>query len=160
MKNKSLFVVQSALIAAIYVILSFFSNALGLANGAIQLRLSEALTILPIYSAAAIPGLFIGCLLSNLLTGCIFVDVVFGSFATLIGAIFTRLLKNKKLLAPIPPILSNTLIIPFILSYAYRFEGSIWFFALTVGIGEILSCGILGYMLIKAIDKLGMNKIF
>lgn len=163
MKNKrktTLFIVQSALIASIYVILTFLSNSLGLASGVIQLRLSEALTILPIYTSAAIPGLFVGCFLSNILTGCIFIDVIFGSVATLIGAIFTYWLRSKRVLAPIPPIISNTLIVPFVLSFAYKFEGSLLFFALTVGVGELLSCGALGLLLIKAIDKSGIYKIF
>ncbi len=163
MKNKrkaTLFIVQSALIASIYVILTFLSNALGLANGVIQLRLSETLAILPIYTSAAIPGLFVGCFLSNILTGCILIDVIFGSLATLLGAFFTYRLRAKRLLAPLPPILSNTLIIPFVLSYAYKINGSLLFFALTIGIGEFLSCGVLGYFLIKSIDKSGIYKNF
>ena len=86
MRNKKvLLIVQAALIAAIYVVLTYFISAFNLASGAIQVRISEALTILPVFTPAAIPGLFIGCLLSNLLTGCMPLDVVFGSLATLIG---------------------------------------------------------------------------
>ena len=110
------FLVQGATIAAIYVVLTLMANMFGLANYAIQVRFSEALTILPVYMPAAIPGLTIGCLISNLLTGAMALDIVFGSIATLIGAIFTYIFRRDKWFAPIPPIISNTLIIPFILA--------------------------------------------
>ena len=86
MRNKKvLFLTQAAVIAAIYVVLTIFISAFNLASGAIQVRISEALTILPFFTPAAIPGLAIGCLLSNLLTGAAVYDVVFGSLATLLG---------------------------------------------------------------------------
>ena len=85
MNKKIKFITQAAVIAALYTVLTFIANALGLANQAIQVRISEALTILPVFTPAAIPGLFAGCLLSNVLTGCALLDVVFGSLATLIG---------------------------------------------------------------------------
>ena len=87
---------QGAMIAALYVVLTFIANLAGLASGVIQVRLSEALTILPVFTAAAVPGLAVGCVLANLLTGCAIWDVVFGSLATLIGAVGTRLLRKKK----------------------------------------------------------------
>lgn len=153
MKNiKVLTLTQAAMIAALYVVLTFIANAFGLANYAIQVRFSEALTILPYFSPIAIPGLFIGCLISNILTGCMPLDVVFGSIATLIGAIGTYKLRKFKWLAPLPPILANTLIIPFVLSYVYQFEGSIPYFMLTVGLGEIISCGILGMIFLVALS--------
>ena len=100
MRNKKvLLIVQAALIAAIYVVLTYFISAFNLASGAIQVRISEALTSLPVFTPAAIPGLFIGCLLSNLLTGCMPLDVVFGSLATLIGACGTYALRKHKWLA-------------------------------------------------------------
>ena len=79
MKNKKsvLFIAQAAMIAALYVVLTLLANALGLANYAIQLRFSEALTILPFFTPAAIPGLFIGCLIANLLTGAMPLDIIF-----------------------------------------------------------------------------------
>jgi len=157
MKSKKRFIIQSAVIAAIYVVLTLVSSIFGLSSGVIQVRFSEALTVLPAFTPAAIPGLFIGCILANLMTGSIVIDIIFGSLATLIGAIFTRLLKNHKPLAPIPPILSNALIIPFVLVYAYGIEGSIWYFILTVGIGEIISCGILGGLLMAALGRFGNN---
>ncbi len=151
--NKVRFIAQSASIAAIYVVLTLITNLFGLASGVIQVRISEALTILPAFLPSAVPGLFVGCLISNLLAGGIALDIIFGSLATLIGAVFTRLFRKYKLLAPIPPIVSNTIIIPFILAYAYNFEGSIWYFMATVGMGEIISCGILGYALMLALKR-------
>ena len=151
--NNIRFLTQSAAIAGIYVVLTLISNLFGLASGVIQVRFSEALTILPAFMPSAIPGLFLGCLISNILAGSIALDIVFGSLATLIGAVFTRLLRNHKILAPLPPIISNTLIIPFILAFAYHFEGSVWYFMITVGLGEIISCGVLGCLLMLALRR-------
>lgn len=154
MKNKkAYFITQAAVIAALYVVLTMFINAFDLASGAIQVRISEALTILPYFTPAAIPGLFIGCLLSNFLTGAAIWDVIFGSLATLLGAIGTYALRKWKWCASIPPIVSNTIIIPFVLTYAYGIPGGIPFFMLTIGIGEILSCGVLGMVLLFALQK-------
>ena len=150
------------MIAALYVVLTMLAAALGLASGAIQIRLSEALTILPVFTTAAIPGLTVGCVLANLITGCAAWDVVFGSLATLLGAIGTRLLRKKPLLAWIPPVISNMAIIPIVLMKVYGvtevevfgsvFSGkSIWIMlVVTVGIGEIIACGMLGLLLYKA----------
>ncbi len=154
MKNsKTLFITQAAIIAALYVVLTLLANALGLSNYAIQLRFSEALTILPFFTLAAIPGLFLGCLISNLLTGAIIWDVIFGSLATLLGAVGTYLLCRVKWLAPLPPIAANTIIVPLVLYYAYRIPGSVPYFMLTVCIGEILSCGVLGMLLLFILQK-------
>lgn len=154
MNKKVLFIVHAAVIAALYVVLTLFANVLGLASYAIQVRFSEALTILPFFTPAAIPGLFVGCILSNLLTGCVPLDVLFGSLATLLGALGTYYLRRfTKWLAPLCPIIANTLIVPFVLAYVYRFEGSIPYFMLTVGIGEIISCGILGMILLNVLQK-------
>jgi len=144
--------VQAAMIAALYVVLTFIANALGLASQAIQVRFSEALTILPYFSPAAIPGLFIGCLLSNILTGCALPDIIFGSLTTLAGAIFTYKLRKYKWLAPVPPIVANAIVIPFVLLYAYGVR-PLWFSFVTVTIGEILSCGVLGMLLLFALSK-------
>ena len=153
-KSKVTFLTQAAIIAALYVVLTFFANALGLANYSIQVRFSEVLTILPLFTSAAIPGLYAGCLLSNILTGCIAWDILFGPIATLLGALGTYFLrKRSKWLAPLPPILANTLIIPYVLAYAYRFEGSIPYFMLTVGLGEVISCGVLGMLLYSVLAK-------
>ncbi|MBE6861673.1 MAG: QueT transporter family protein [Ruminococcus sp.] len=151
--NKVLFISQGAIIAALYVALTHISNMAGLASGAVQIRLSEALTILPVFTPAAIPGLFIGCLISNLTTGCIPWDIVGGSMATLIGALGTYALRNHSYAAPVPPILANMIIVPFVLAYAYQFEGTIPYFMLTVGIGEVICCGIMGMLLMTALKR-------
>ena len=144
--------VQAAMIAALYVVLTFLANAFGLANYAIQVRFSEALTILPYFTPAAIPGLFIGCLISNTLTGCALPDIIFGSLATLIGAVFTYRLRQHKWMAPIPPIVANMIIVPFVLLYAYGIR-PLWFSFLTVTAGEIISCGLLGMLLLFTLEK-------
>lgn len=154
MNKKILFITHAAVIAALYVVLTLFSNLFGLANFAIQVRFSEALTILPFFSPAAIPGLFAGCVISNLLTGCVPLDVLFGSLATLLGSLGTYFLRRfTKWLAPLCPILANTTIVPFVLAYVYHFEGAIPYFMLTVGAGEFLSCGVLGMILFNLLQK-------
>ena len=126
----------------------------GLASGAVQIRLSEVLTILPLFTWAAVPGLTIGCVLANMLTGCALWDIVLGSCATFIGAVGTYYIGRKKpVLGPIFPIAANMIIVPFVLQYVYGAEGSYWYFFLTVGIGEIISCGVLGWILYKALKK-------
>ena len=155
MRNKHvLHMVQAALIAAMYVVLTWVANLLRLANGVIQVRFSEALTILPFFTPAAIPGLFIGCLIGNILGGAILPDIIFGSIATLIGAFFTWMLREKSpYLAPVPPIIANILIVPFVLRYGYGVALPIPFMMCTVGIGEIISCAVLGMVLYFALKK-------
>ncbi len=152
--------VQAAMIAAIYVVLTYIANAFGLANHAVQIRFSEALTILPYFTPAAIPGLTIGCLLSNILTGCALPDIIFGSLATLIGALGTYALRKWKWCAPVCPIIANTVIVPLVLIYGYGLliEGlsvlqCFGYYCLTVGAGEIISCGILGMTLLFSLQK-------
>ena len=162
MKNKSIYTAQGALIAALYIILTLISNFIGLASGVIQIRLSEVLTILPIFYDSAVPGLFVGCIISNILTGCAVYDVIFGALATLIGAYGSRMIwKNCanrshnrlcKVPAVIPPIVSNTLIVPWILSAVYDFDGSVLFFTATVFLGEVISAGIGGLLLAAALE--------
>ena len=164
--KKVLLIVQAAMIAAIYVVMTVFVNAFSLASGAIQVRLSEALTVLPFFTPAAIPGLGIGCFLANLVTGAPLPDVVFGSLATLIGAVGTWFLRKHKFLCTLSPVAANVLIIPFVLRYAYglvvEFHGvdvSIPFYMLTVGVGEVICCCILGTILINALARV-RNVIF
>ena len=158
--NKVLFITQAAMIAALYTVLTCFISAFNLASGAIQVRVSEALTILPAFTPAAIPGLFIGCIISNTFTGCLVPDIVCGSLATLIGAFGTfALRKNHRILASIPPIVANVVVVPFVLKYVYNMEGTIPLFMLTVGIGEIISCGILGQILYAALTPI-KNHVF
>lgn len=155
MKSRTMFLVQASCIAALYVILSMLSNAFGLANGVIQVRVSEALCILPVFFPSAIPGLFVGCLISNLLSGAIILDVIFGSIATLLGALGTYYLRKNRFLSILPPIISNTIIVALLLKYAYGVQGGIEIFMLTVGIGELISAGILGEILYAPARNLG-----
>ncbi len=151
-KQSSSFLTQAAMIAAIYVVLTYLFAPFSF--GEIQVRIAEALTILPVFTPAAIPGLFVGCLLGNILGGNVLFDIIFGSLATLIGAVFTYQLRNcKPFLAPVPPILANTVIIPFVLRYGYGITIPIPLMMLTVGIGEIISCGALGMVLHHALKK-------
>ncbi len=150
MRSKTRYLTTAAVIAALYVALTAVSALFGLDKGPIQLRLSEALTVLPCLTSAAIPGLTLGCLLSNLLLACTLPDMIFGSLATWIGAIGTYYWGRKHpCLAPLPPILANTVIIPLVLRCAYHLEGGLLFFALTVFIGELLCCGVLGTLLLR-----------
>ncbi len=158
-KNQTLHLAQAAMIAAIYVVLTGIAAGFDLANGAIQVRFSEALTILPFFTPAAVPGLAVGCLLSNILfSGNIF-DIIFGTLATLIGAAGTRMLRGNRWLCSIPPIVSNALIIPPVLTYAYHIPGGIPFQMLTVGAGEVICCLIFGQILNSALMP-ARTKIF
>lgn len=152
MNKKVLSITHAAVIAALYVVLTLVANAFGLANSAIQVRFSEALTILPYFTPAAIPGLFVGCLLANLMTGAALPDILFGSLATLLGAIFTRKLRKYKWMAPLPPIAANAILIPPVLLFAYGIK-PYWFSLLTVTVGEIISCGVLGMILLFSLQK-------
>ena len=148
---------QAAMIAALYVVLTLLANALGLANYAIQVRFSEALTILPFFTPAAIQGLTIGCLLSNILTGCAPLDILFGTLATLIGALGTYALRRFEWLAPLPPILANTIIVPWVLRFAYDIPDAIPYLMATVGAGELISCGLIGMLLLRSLKQIRKN---
>ncbi len=159
-KNKIQGISISAIIASSYIVLTLFSSAVGLSGGAVQIRLSEALTVLPVFTPYAIPGLFAGCLVSNILTGCAVWDVIFGSITTLLAAALTYTLKKYNILCLIPPIVLNSIIIPIILIEVYSANGAFWCFSLTVFIGQFISCGILGYLLKKSLLKRNIfNKI-
>lgn len=151
------------MVAALYVALTLLSETLGMANYPIQVRLSEALCVMPIYSAAAVPGLFCGCLIANLIMSSPWQDIVFGSLATLLGAGGAYLLglaskrgvKFCKWLASVPNIIFNTLTVPLVLCYAYEItEPGLAVMFLTVGVGEIVSSGVIGTMLIPMLDKI------
>jgi uncharacterized membrane protein len=160
MKNKQLlYLTEASMIAALYVCLTYLAQLLGLASGVIQFRISEALCILPVFTPAAIPGLFVGCLLSNVLTGCLPWDILFGSLATLIGASAAYLIRRHPMLAPLPNIASNTVIVPFVLRYVYGAPDSLPFLFLTVGIGEIVCGGALGILLYLLLKK-HQNRLF
>ena len=153
MKNpRTAKLAQGAVIAALYVALTIVFAPISFRE--VQVRIAEALTILPLFSGAAVPGLYIGCLLANFIGGAAVPDIIFGSLATLIGAIGTRMLRNRKpVLGTIPPILSNTVIIPFVLRYAYSVELPIPILMLSLFIGEVLSCGVLGMILYYALNR-------
>jgi predicted membrane protein len=152
--NRNLrFLCRGALVAALYVVLTWLCALVGLDKGVIQMRLSEALCVLPAFTGAAVPGLFVGCLLANLLTGSALPDIVFGSLATLIGALGAYLLRRHKWLVPLPTVLANMLIIPFVLRFAYGAEGTIPYFMLTVGAGEVISAYICGMLLYAALVR-------
>lgn len=162
MRNQKVtFIVQAAVIAALYVVLTFLANALGLASHTIQVRFSEALCILPVFTAAAIPGLWIGCLIANLLTGAVIYDVIFGSLATGVAAFATYKLRKHKVACTFPPVIVNMIVVPFVLVYAYGippvcYKGvnlTIPFNALTVGIGEVISVCILGGILLRVLGR-------
>ncbi len=183
MKNQNVrYLVQAAVIAAIYVVLTLVAQSFSLASGAIQCRFSEALTILPLLTPAAIPGVTLGCLLANIVTGCALPDVIFGTLATFLGCLGTGyfgLVRSKgmydksllsRLEAPhlsqnvadflgsLCPVISNMIIIPLVLRYAYQIPGSIPYFMLTVGIGEFIAAVILGLILLHAL--LPFRKMF
>lgn len=152
-RKSTRYLCTAAIIAALYVVLTFVSNVFGLASGAIQIRISEALCVLPFFTAAAVPGVTIGCLITNLLMGVSVYDIIFGTVATFIGVIIAYALRKSMWLVPIPTVISNTVIIPLVLYFSGMGEQGIPFIALTVCIGEIISCGILGILLIKVLSK-------
>ena len=157
-KQITLYTTRGALIAALYVILTLLASVMGLSSGVIQFRFSEALCILPLFFPEAVPGLFIGCLISNLMSPNVVIwDIIFGSLATLIGAVGARMLlflpEKFKWVATIPTILSNALIIPLVLQYAYGVPDAFWYLMLTVGAGEVISAGLLGMLLLLALQK-------
>ena len=157
MKNKgALYLTQAALIGAMYFALTWMSNFFGLANGAVQLRLGEALCVLPYFMPSAVPGLFVGCLISNLSMGCVIWDTLFGSLATLIGAFVASKLKNKYLV-PLPTVIANTVIVPFVVMYCYtpgvKSFGVYATITASVFAGEILSAYVLGIILLLALNK-------
>jgi len=161
--KQTRFIVQAAVIAALYVALTYVAAAFGLASGVIQVRISEVLTILPFFMPSAIIGVPLGCLLANILTGCVIWDIIFGTLATLIGAVCTYAIGKSRIkfgeyLAPIPPILANTFIVPFVLRYAYGVQDAVWFLMITIFVGELISCGVLGVIFYKVLEKTRLDK--
>ena len=156
--KRILFLCRGALVAALYVVLTFLAKFLGLDSGPIQVRFSEMLCILPIFMPSSIWGITVGCFLSNILVGAHWLDILIGPIATLIGALGTYALRKIKWLAPLPAVLSNAIIIPFVLSYAYGAEEAIPLLMLTVGIGEVISVyGLGGLFMVSA--KNFLNKL-
>lgn len=154
-KTKTLFITYSAVIAALYVVLTFISNIFGLSVGLIQFRFSEVLAILPLFSFSAVPGLTIGCLISNILSGCPIWDIILGSVATLLGALGTYYIGKKSyLFSLLPPMFSNAIIIPIVYTVIYSIgqEGFIAWFS-GVFIGELVMVGIFGSILYNLLKK-------
>ena len=150
-KNNLRYICEASAIAALYIVITIAIGPLG--NAVIQCRIPEAFCVLAIFTPAAIPGMTIGCLISNVATGCLWQDVLFGTLATLMGVVGARMLRRIWWLTPLPTVVANTLIIPFVLAYAYHAEEGIPFMMLTVGIGEIISAYVLGIALYFALRK-------
>ncbi len=166
MKRKTLYLTQGAVIAAIYVVLVYVTNLFpGQLNyGMVQFRLSEALCVLPVFTPAAIPGLFLGCLISNFLSPLTWVDWVFGSGATLLAAVLTYVWRKHPWTAPIPAIVVNALIIgPELYFMGFvQVNGGVGLVALlasmgSVFVGQLVVCAGLGYPLMYLLKK---NKVF
>ena len=159
MKDKRiLFLVNAAMIAAVYVVLTMVFAPISFGQSGIDVRIAEALTVLPMFTAAAVPGLAVGCVLANIIGGGVIWDVIFGSLATLIGAVLARKFRNNRWLVPVPAVAANTLIIPFILRYGYGVNLPVPLLMLSVGAGELLSAYVLGQILISVL--LPRRKIF
>ena len=152
--HKTKFLAQGAVIAAIYAVITIVFAPIS--YGQIQVRISEALTILPFFTPAAIPGLFIGCIIANIYGGGGPIDIIFGSLATLIAAFLTYKMP-KKILAPLPPVIVNAVIVGLILSYTLKLPVLITM--LWIGLGEFIACYALGYPLLLVLEKY-KNKIF
>ena len=153
--NKNLqFIVQAAVIAAAYTALTMLFAPISFGHAIFQFRVSEALTVLPAITAASIPGLFIGCLLSNLLVGGIGpIDIIFGSLATLIAAILSRKLKNTPWLVPLPPVIINALIVGSYLNFLKLQDVSLAVSVGWVALGQFLACYFVGYPLLIVLRK-------
>lgn len=149
--NGTVWICQAGLIGALYTVVTVLIGPLG--STAVQCRISEALCILPMFTSAAIPGLTLGCFVSNLLTNGLWQDVVFGTLATLLGALGARALRRIPWLVPLPTVVANTVIVPLVLAYAYYDTHGIPFLMLSVGIGEVLSAYCLGMLLWVALRR-------
>ena len=150
-------ITTAALVGALYVVLSYFGNIFGLTYGPIQCRFAEALTVLPFLFPAATPGLFVGCLIANLLSPYGLLDVVAGSAATLIACLWTQSLRNRWL-APLPPVVCNAVIVGAVIAFAEGGTGgAFWtayaFNAFTVGLGELIASAVLGQLLLGVLPR-------
>ena len=155
-KNQSRvrFITLSAIIASLYIVLTLVSAVFGLSSGAIQIRISEALCVLSAFTSSAIPGLSIGCLIANLITGANLLDVVFGTLDTLIGAWGGYLLRKRKWLITLPTLLANMIIVPLVIVYGFGVtDTALPIIALSVGAGEFVSACVLGMGLYSVLKK-------
>ena len=142
---------SAAAIAAVYVALTLMF--LPIAYGPISFRISELLCILPYFTPAAVPGLFVGCFLANFFAGAAAIDVIFGSLATLVGAWGSYRLRRHKWLVCLPPIAANTMVIPWVLRFAYGNEELMPVLTFTIFLSEAIAVGVLGNALLLALDK-------
>ena len=148
----------AAFVAALYAAMSYFGNIFGLTYGGIQCRFAEALCVLPFFFPCTVPGLFVGCLITNLMSSVGPLDMVFGSMATLLAALWTARMPNRSL-APLPPVICNGIIIGAMIAwYEAGFGPGFWpMFAwngITVAIGEAIACYGLGGLLLSALEKI------
>ncbi len=155
MRNTK-FLLHAAIISAIYATLTIF--LMPFSYGVMQVRVSEALTILPYFTPAAIPGLFIGCLVSNLVGPYGIVDMILGSSATLIAAAMSYFLRRRPVLVPLPPVITNGVIIGGMLYYVYAVPMPLIACVLWVAVGELIACYAVGYPLLRYLKK--YKKIF
>lgn len=167
-RNKTLYLCQAAIVAALYVVLTWLSALFGLASSAIQCRLGEALCILPLFLPAAVPGLGVGCFVANLLFSPAPPDLIFGTLATVLGATGCRMIGRvwhsasmpNLIVATLPNVVANTLIVPLVLRYAYGLEDALWLLAAQVGAGELISGTVLGTLVALAIPQSLRNRLF
>lgn len=143
----------SAIIAALYAVLTMFLPALS--YGAWQCRVSEAMTLLPVVLPQAIPGLFVGCLVANLLSPVGVLDIIFGSLATLLAAVGTYALRERPILAAVCPVVANGVIVGATLAYAYALP--LWLTMLQVAAGEVLAV-LIGFVLLQALKKVDLSQ--
>ncbi len=151
-RRNTLFITHAAVIAALYTVLVLIFQFSSF--GPIQFRIAEVLTIMPYFTPAAIPGVTIGCFLSAILSGADILDIVFGSAATLLAAILSYSFRRYKLLVPVFPIVINAIVIPWVLRFAYGEAQPVPLMMLSIGLGELVSAGIMGYMLLLVLDKI------
>ncbi|MGN1098343.1 MAG: QueT transporter family protein [Clostridia bacterium] len=152
-------IAQGAMIAALYavLVLIFHPISFGKENG-IECRISEILTVLPVFTPAAVPGLFVGCLIGNIFGGGSIVDIIFGSLTTLLAAFLTYKLRRNRFLAVLPPIVLNGVIVGGYLPKVYGLPIPVWLSMVLVAAGQLVSCGFGGLLLSCVIDKTTLFK--
>ena len=155
-KSNTRNLATAGIIAALYAAMAYFSSVFGITYGPVQCRFSEALCVLPFLTPAAVPGLFLGCLVSNLLSPYGALDIIFGSAATLLAAVWTQHVRHKWL-APLPPVICNTVIVGAVITVQQvpmeLFWGTFAYNAFTIGLGEALACYVLGGLLLTQLPK-------
>ena len=147
--------VRAALIAALYTVLTLLLQPLS--YGEVQIRFSEALTLLPILLPEAVPALAVGCLLANILGGCTIFDIVFGTLATLLAALCTRRLRDRFWLAALMPVLFNGVIVGAVVHYCYAPVFPLPLSMLSVAAGEAVACLIVGPLLVRVMQRISQE---